>query len=69
MPMSTRGQGAYDLVRARLTLAKDPPRGIKAAMVDALLAAAPDTKRKRKMEDKMTDLDLRKRRGKRFRIL
>ena len=62
IPMSTHGQGAYDLVRTRLVLAKDPPRGVKATMVDALLAAAPDAKRKHKMEDKMADVGLRPRR-------
>jgi Cdc6-like AAA superfamily ATPase len=69
IPVASQGQGAYDLVRSRLKLATDPPHGTKQELVDRLLAAAPDEKRRKQMQSRMEDLGLRKRPGKRFGLI
>jgi hypothetical protein len=66
VPFASQSQGAYELVRSRLKLAVDPPHGTKEHLVDALIAAAPDDKRRKQMEHRMDELGLRKRRRKRF---
>ncbi len=66
IPFAGQSQGAYELVRSRLKLAVDPPHGTKEHLVDALIAVAPDEKRRKQMEHRMEELGLRKRRGKRF---
>jgi Cdc6-like AAA superfamily ATPase len=69
IPIASNGQGAYDLVRSRLKLAADPPHGTKQQLVDRLLAVAPDEKRRKQMQTRMEELDLRKRRSKRFGLI
>lgn len=69
IPIAGQGQAAYDLVRSRLKLAVDPPYGTKQQLVERLLTAAPDDKRRNKMQSKMEDFGLRKRRGKRFGLI
>ncbi|HST56016.1 MAG TPA: P-loop NTPase fold protein [Solirubrobacteraceae bacterium] len=69
IPVAGQGLGAFELVRSKLKVVGDPPRGTKQILVDALLAAAPDEKRRKRMQRRMEELGLRKPRGKRFGLL